>query len=180
MEVAHWPHHVLHSVLLSATCQQFCLGQPWATSLSLCIVIWNTRGSVPSSVFQWGWNETRTRLTHPAALSWWRVDCMIGWGLGEGGWMKYSGGPPVFSTSGEIFWGRDKRRQKGVTSRKKCDWRCFLFYSVMTVIFSKQWNEKKQDREVGYSWSFITSQRLSLGDYIPLSFFFLSIVLLME
>lgn len=40
---AHWwkwpigPHHVLRSVLLSATCQQFCLGQPWATSLNLAL-----------------------------------------------------------------------------------------------------------------------------------------------
>lgn len=40
---AHWwkwpigPHHVLRSVLLSATCQQFCLGQPWAMSLSLAL-----------------------------------------------------------------------------------------------------------------------------------------------
>lgn len=140
-------------------------------------VIRNTRGSVPSSVFQWGWNETRTRLTHPAAWSWWRVDCSV-WldgassHPGERGWMKYSGGPPVFNTSGEVFWGRDKRRQKRVTSRKNVAgdvsystlwWQWFSVNSEMRI---------KQDREVGYSWSFISSQRLSLGDYIPLSFFF--------
>lgn len=78
----------------------------------------------------------------PVLMEGWLL-CMIGWGLGQRGWMKYSGGPPVFSTSGEVFWGRDKRRQKRVTSRKKCGRRCFLFYSVMTVIFSKQWNENK-------------------------------------
>ena len=78
----------------------------------------------------------------PVLMEGWLL-CMIGWGLGESGWMKYSCGPSDFSTSVEIFWGRDKRWQKGVTLRKKCDQRSFLFYSVMTVIFSKQWNETK-------------------------------------
>lgn len=163
--VAHWPHHVLHSSPPLRHLPAVLPGPAIDPVLSLCMVSSEIRGSVPSSVFQWGWKETRTRLapTADGGLTVWLDGA---WERGMDEILRWSSRVQYFRRS---FPGE---RQEGKKSpQKNSDWRCFLFYSVMTVIFSKQWNEKKQDREVGYSWSFIISQTL-FGRLYPSIFFF--------
>lgn len=148
MEVAHWPHHVsFHSVLLSATCQQFCLGPAMghAPEPLYCHLKYEGICTFLSvSVRMEGGDLWTLAFIHPAALSWWRIDCADWMGLRRRGMderLRWSSRVQYFRRS---FLGERQEKAKRSHLKKKCDWRCFLFYSVMTVIFSKQWNEKSR------------------------------------